>query len=190
MRANMNIKELLEQIKLGNKDFTTLKMAEDIQEDFAIEEGMMYFKSHKRLNKIAEKLQESGVNPVIVESFRKIASSILPLEKKFITEEEIRKAEARSKMIEIRKSYDKIIHSMKDRSALKEIKEKNATRLIGEAFGTLFFAVKPIQEIAQTTKATSLVEEKIPFIFKEAFRDELNLLKKAQDSGKDEAPFI
>ena len=187
----MNINDLLGEIKLGKKDYQTLIHLKDIYEDFYIEEGNTYFRSQKRLSKIINKLEKKDVDGMgkILEELKRVSKILLPLEKRFILEDEIRKSEARTKMIEIKKSYDKITSLLRDKGLTRDTRDKDATTLVGEAVGTLLFSTEPIQEIAETTLATSLKQERIPFAYRVAVKQELNLLKKAKESGVQEFPI-
>jgi hypothetical protein len=189
--VKMNIRNLLEEIKLGEENFNTLKHIEDIKEDFVIDEEKKFFRSNKRLKKIIEKIESKKIDGIntILEELRRISKILLPIEKKLMAEEEIRKSEARAKIIEIKRSYDRITSALKDNKLLKEIKQENTSRYVGEAVGTILFAIKPLYEVAGTTKATELKRERIPFVFKEHVKDELKFLKRAMEKGYEELPI-
>jgi agmatine/peptidylarginine deiminase len=184
----MNIRNLLEKIKLGEENYEILTLREDIENDFIEEESVKYLRTNKRLNKIANKIEEKGFTE-IAEEISRIAKIMLPLEKKFIMEEEIRKTEARAKVIEIKRSYDRITTLLKDRGLLKDIRDKNSVKLIGEAFGTILFSVKPVQKIAETTYSTSLMKDRIPSQFKESLNREMKYLKDASSKNIEDLPM-
>jgi len=184
----MKLDDLLNEIKLGDDDYTELKLAEDIEEDIdVLEEGIRYVRINRRLNKIHDRLStktSSNKNlSTVIRGIGKTSNIFESVDKMMWTGRQPTKAQARAKMVSLKKSYDKLVVDLKGRDIKNVVSESGLGVLLGEAIGSILFGAKKLQKIAETTVATSLQKRMVPYYLKYGSNLEQKLLKKAEANG-------
>ena len=92
-------------------------------------------------------------------------------------------AQAKVKMISIKKNFERMIGELKEKNVQRMITEAGAETLMGEAIGSIIYGANKLQKIAKTTSATSLQKRLVPVYLKVESNLEQKLLKKAEDGG-------
>lgn len=184
----MKLFDLLDEIKIGDDTFREIKIAEDIEEDVdMLEEGTRFVRINRRLDKLHDRLS-SKVGDMkelnkIIRDIGKTANIFEHAEDLFWKGLAPSQAQARAKMISIKKNFEKILNELKDRDVKRMITEAGAQVLMGEAIGSIIHGATRLQKIAKTTVATSLQKRFVPVYLKFESNLELKMLKKAEDGG-------
>jgi len=184
----MKLFDLLDEIKIGDDVFKEIKLAEDIEEDIdTLEEGTRFVRINRRLNKIHDRLaKKSGdmkeLNKII-RDIGKTANIFERSEDLFWRGQAPSQAQARAKMISIKKNFERMINELKDRDVKRMISEAGTATLMGGAIGSIIYGAERLQKVAKTTIATSLQKRLVPAYLKFDTNLEQKLLKKAEDGG-------
>jgi len=184
----MKLFDLLDEIKIGGENFNELKLAEDIEADVdTLEEGTRYVRINRRLNKLHDRLS-SKVGDMkelkrIVRDIGKTSNTFESVEDMFWKGSAPSQAQAKMKMISIKKNFERMINELRDRNVKRMITEAGAQVLFGEALGSIVYGAGRLQKIAKTTLATSVQKRLIPAYLKFESNLEQKLLKKAEDGG-------
>jgi hypothetical protein len=184
----MKLFELLDEIKVGDEEYRELKLAEDVEEDIdTLEEGTRYVRINRRLNKLRDRLS-SKVGDMkelnsIIRDIGKTSNVFESAEDMFWRGTAPSKAQAKVKMISIKKNFERMINNLNNRDVKRMVTEAGAQVLLGEAIGSIIYGAERLQKIAETTKATSLQKRHVPAFLKFDSNLEQKILKKAEDGG-------
>ena len=116
----MKLFELLDEIKIGDETYQELKISEDIEEDVdSLEEGTRFVRINRRLNKIHDRLS-SKVGDMkelksIVRNIGRTSNVFEHAEDLFWKGLNPSQAQARAKMISVKKNFEKILSELLDR---------------------------------------------------------------------------
>ena len=184
----MKLFDLLDEIKIGDENFRELKLAEEIEEDVdTLEEGTRFVRINRRLTKLHDRLSTKAGDMKelnkIIRDIGKTANIFEYAEDMFWKGLAPSQAQARAKMISIKKSFEKMLNELKDRNVKRMITEAGAQVLMGEALGSIIHGAERLQKIAKTTVATSLQKRLVPAYLKFQTNLEQKMLKKAEDGG-------
>ena len=151
----MKLFDLLDEIKIGDENFKELKLAEEIEEDVdTLEEGTRFVRVNRRLNKIHDRLSKKVGDmkelKSIIRDIGKTANIFEFAEDMFWKGLAPSQAQARAKMISIKKNFEKMLNELKDRDVKRMITEAGAQVLIGEAIGSIIHGSERLQKIAKT----------------------------------------
>ena len=182
----MKIRDLLDEIKLGDKNFKELKIDESIEEDSEVlEEGEKYIRVGKRIEKLNEALKEKfeSINELspITTKVGRLASTFETVDYKNIRGIQLTKAQARAKVVSLKKNYDALVQEARDRDLMRMIIETRAVQPLGEVLGTTLYATKKLEEIAETTVASSLQKRTVPSYLKADTNTEIRALTKTEE---------
>jgi len=184
----MKIFDLLEEIKIGDEDFKKLKLSEDIESDVEeLEEGSRYVRINRRLDKMLNRISsKAGTKSELKSVLSKLSKSSKVFESvdnMLWRGEKPTKAQARAKMVSLKKNYESITNELRDRTLKEAIKESGIATLMGSALGSMLYGAKKLQDIAKTTSITSLQKRFVPPYLKYDSNLELNFLNKAENGG-------
>lgn len=186
----MKFGDLLDEIKMGDAQYNELKLAEDIEEDVEIldEGSARYIKIKDRLQRIHNKIQEKAgdmkeLAPSIVR-VKRMANTFETVDKAVLGGIELTKAQARAKVISLRKLYEELTHMLRDRDIKRMITESGAVKLFGGALGTMMFATAKLEE---TSGYKALNKRLVPPYLKFETLFEQRFLKKADQTGAEPA---
>jgi len=179
----MKFEELLLEVKLGKNDFNEYKLMKDIEEDIddTLEEGVRYFRASKRLEKMANRIEKKKATKAekIANDVRKLAKIFASVEEKYKTGSKISEAFAKAKVIAIKKIYDRILETLKDRMVVKEFREKRIYPLLGGVFGTMFFAIEPLKKTGKVLAIASPQRKYMPMPIRNDLKAELVALDRS-----------
>jgi hypothetical protein len=184
----MKLFELLDEIKIGDEIYQELKISEDIEEDVdSLEEGTRFVRINRRLNKIHDRLS-SKVGDMkelksIVRNIGRTSNVFEHAEDLFWKGLNPSQAQARAKMISVKKNFEKILSELLDRDVKRMISEAGAIVLIGEALGSIIHGAERLQKVAKTNTAASVQKRLVPSYLKFESNLEQKLLRKAEDGG-------
>ena len=184
----MKLFDLLEEIRIGDDEFKELKLNEDIEDDVEeLEEGARYVRINRRLDKMLNRMRGKAVNnkelSSVLTKLDRTSKVFESFDNMLWRGEKPTKAQARAKMVSLKKNFDNVTNELRDRTLKEAIKENGIATLMASVLGSILYGAKKLQDIAETTDITSLQKKFVPSYLKYDSNLEMKFLNKAENGG-------
>jgi hypothetical protein len=171
--------ELLEEVKIG-EDYYFIDTIKDLDKDIEVlQEGVRYFKTSQRLNKLTEKLRRKDMKELqpLIEITRRAAMEFERVEGKF-ERKEINKSQARMRISNLKRYYAALLKIVKHKDFSSVLKVGGITAILGGIIASIIFGFQPLQAIGVSLPKWETIKHSLGMLEGEVGR-QLNALKRA-----------
>jgi hypothetical protein len=145
-----NLDTLLSEVKYG-EDYIYVDLIEELEDcTVTLDEGLRYFKTSKRLHKLAEKLMKKAKGKREIEAFansaRDAAREFEKVEDKF-AQGILNKPQARIAFDAIKKHYSEILKKARNKTIFNILKTAGLLGIVGSITATILFGWQPFAAI-------------------------------------------